>query len=61
MVQGVPPISRKGPEQAFRVNLPKVVDLAVDQQNGNLVPIEAVGIHVLINVYFDEYTFARFG
>lgn len=59
MVQGVSPTSRKCANQAFRVNLPKIVHFAVNQQNGDLVPIEAAGILVEINVYFEEHSLTR--
>jgi hypothetical protein len=35
------------------------VYFAVNQQNGDLVPIQAVGILVMINVDFEEYSLAR--
>ena len=58
MVQGGYPESRKRANQPFRVNLPKVVHVSVNQQNRNLVPIEAVGILVTINVDLDEHSLA---
>ena len=61
MVQGVSPASRKCAKQPLRVNLPKVVHLPVNQQHGYLIPIEAVGILVMINVYFEEHSLARDG
>ena len=59
MVQGFSPTSRKCANQTFRVNLPKIVYFAVNQENGDLVPIQAVGILVMINVNFDEHSLTR--
>lgn len=59
MVQGVSPTSRECANETFGVNLPKIVYFAVNQENGDLIPIQAVGILVMINVDFEENSLSR--